>query len=176
MYNPLVKLTPALLEGMLATPKLFVRQTYARGIAVMDAPNSISLLFTYYEKEDPIEKNRAGIHIAQLQKDPYCFLYDSENITHRERLQLAATAGTPYLVYTNLLYQQWKAPPWLRKKIHTYMLQDYPWWNYGKTNQLHIHPKDRYGLLYLQLSWKGHKADVLLDEVEEFGREEVKAK
>lgn len=95
MYNPLVTLTPALLEGMLATPKLFVRQSYARGIAVTDGPNSISLLFTYYEKDDPIEKNRAGIHLAQLQKDPYCFLYDSEDPTHRERLQLAASAGPP---------------------------------------------------------------------------------
>ena len=171
MYNPLAKLTPALLEAMLATPKLFVRQSYARGIPITDDPNSIALLFTYYEKDDPIEKNRANIHLAQLQKDPYCFLYDSEDPTHHERLQLAAAATAPYLVYTNLLYQQWKAPPWLRKKIHDYMLQDYPWWNYGKTNQLHIHLKDRYGFLYLQLSWKAHKAEVLLEEVEGFGEE-----
>jgi hypothetical protein len=32
MYNPLVKLTPALLEGMLATPKLFVRQNNNSGV------------------------------------------------------------------------------------------------------------------------------------------------
>lgn len=56
------------------------------------------------------------------------------------------------------------------------MLQDYPWWNYGKTNQLHIHLKDRNGLLYLQLSWKAHKADVLLDEVEGFGEGEMKVR
>ncbi|MEX0636033.1 MAG: hypothetical protein WD135_04630 [Ferruginibacter sp.] len=168
MYNPLVKLTPALLKSMLATPKLFVRQTYVRGISVMDEPNSISLLFTHYAKDDSIEKNRADIHIAQLQKDPYCFLYNSEDVNHRERLQMAAAAAAPYLVYTNLLYQQWKAPPWLRKKIHTYMLLNYTWWNYSNSNQLQIHLKDRYGLLYLQLSWKAHKADLLLEEIENF--------
>jgi hypothetical protein len=43
MYNPLVKLTPALLEGMLATPKLFVRQKQQQRRMMVVAVASIFL-------------------------------------------------------------------------------------------------------------------------------------
>ena len=46
------------------------------------------------------------------------------------------------------------------------MQQHFPWWNYNKTQQLHIHLKDKYGKLFLQLSWKANRAEVLLEEIE----------
>jgi hypothetical protein len=46
MYNPLVKLTAALLEGMLATPKLFVRQKQQQRCVLVVAVATIFYILT----------------------------------------------------------------------------------------------------------------------------------
>lgn len=168
MHNPLALLSPQLMRAMMKEPKLFVREYYQRGHVHFDASGTIPLLLTYYEKEKDVEYNRAHFHMQQLQEDRYAFLYDSENMQHQKRLLLAAAQPSPYKIYTNVLVAEWKAPPFLRTKIHTYMQHHFSWWNYTKTNSLHIHLKDRYGKLFLQLSWKGNHAEVLLDEIENF--------
>jgi hypothetical protein len=80
----------------------------------------------------------------------------------------AAAQPLSYKCYINLLTAEWKAPAYLRTKIHNYMLHHLSWWNYDKTNSLHVHLKDRYGKLFLLLSWKGNRAEVLLDDIENF--------
>lgn len=166
MHNPLAQLTPPLLEAMLKEPKLFVREYYPRGHDHFEEPGTVPLLLTYYEKETAIDYNRAHFHIGQLQEDRYAFLYDGENAAHQKRLFTAATQPPPYKIYMNLLTTEWKPPSYLRTKIHHYMQTHLSWWNYSKTNSLHIHLKDRYGRLFLQLSWKGNRTEVLLDDVE----------
>lgn len=156
------------MEAMFKDSKLFVREYYPRGHDHFDEPGTVPLLLTYYEKDTPIEYNRAHFHIRQLQEDRYAFLYDSENAEHQKRLVTAATQPPPYKIYINLLTAEWKAPSYLRSKIHSYMQCHFSWWHYNKTNSLHIHLKDRYGKLFLLLSWKGNSAEVLLDEVENF--------
>jgi hypothetical protein len=168
MHNPFVQITPALLQAMMASPKLFVRQHFPRGKTIFDDDDMMPLLFTYYEKTNEVEANRANIHMAQINEDPYRFLYDSDQEDHRRRLMNACAASPKYTIYINLLHQQWVPPTWLRRKLHAYMLTHFYWWHYSKTHQLHIHLKDRYGQLYLHLSWKANTADLLLDELENF--------
>lgn len=168
MYNPFADISAPLLEAMMASPKLFVREYFPRGITAFCDEGMVPLLFTYYEKTNDVEANRASIHMAQISQDPYRFLYDSEQPEHRSRLLNACKPSAKYKIYINLLHQRWEAPHWLRKKIHGFMLQHYPWWHYDKKNQLHIHLKDRYGKLYLHLSWKANSADLNLEEIENF--------
>lgn len=168
MYNPLAAISDQLIEVMLQSPKLFVREYYPRGLAFEDAPGTIPLLLTYYEKDQPTEVSRAHFHFKQLEQDRYRFLYDSENVAHQARLRRATHCGTTYKIFINLLPHQWEPPDFLKKKIHTYMQHHLPWWNYSKSNSLHVHLRDRYGKLFLELSWKANQAEVLLDEVENF--------
>jgi hypothetical protein len=166
MHNPLALLDPVLLKALLQEPKLLVRQYYARGLDTFDNADTIPLLLTYYYKNDSVAVNRCGFHLQQLQQDKYRFLYDSENPAHLEKLICAAQQPAGYKVFINLLPRRWSPPDSLKRKIHQYMLQHLPWWNYNKTYQLHIQLTDRYGKLYLQLHWKGNKADVLLEEID----------
>ena len=168
MYNPLAEISTPIMETMLKEPKLFVREYYPRGFSHYHAPGTIPLLLTYYEKDKAVEASRALFHLRQLELDKYLFLYDSENPDHQNRLRIAATQIQPYKIYINLLIKEWEPPAFLKTKIHTYMQHHFAWWNYSKTNSLHIHLKDRYGKLFLQLSWKANQAEVLLDEVENF--------
>lgn len=168
MYNPFAEISEPLINAMIKSPKLFVREHYARGITPGCEEGSQAFLFTHYEKTNVRMASLATIHMAQIQDDPCRFLYDSENPDHRSRLLKACQPSCQYKVFINLLYQKWEAPHWMRKKIHFFMLHNYPWWHYSKKNQLHIHLKDRYGQLYLHLSWKANTADLLLDELENF--------
>ncbi len=162
MYNPLALINEALIKVLIASPTIFVREYYHRGADGKDLP----LLLTYYDKENEVEKTRALFHYQQLKGSRYAYLYDSTITSDKEKLLKAASMPIGYQIYINMLPGPWMAPPVLKKQIHAYMLQHLPWWNYTKSYQLHIHLKDRFGQLYLQLSWKANKAEVLLEEIE----------
>lgn len=165
MHNPFALLTVELMEAMLKEPKLFVREYYARGIMNMHNEQTIPLLFTYYNKERDMERHRADYHFAQLKNDKYAFLYDSENAQHKERLLKAAARPAPYQCYINLLMKKWSPPVTVRKQITQYMLHKFADWNHHKTN---IQLKDRFGKLFLILSWDLSRVEVPLEEIESF--------
>lgn len=168
MHNPFSLISVQLMEAMLKEPTFFVREYYYRGFDHFDDPGKIPLLLTYYQKEKDTEYTRAFFHHRQIAADHYAFLYDTEIPEHRERLLTAATQPSPYKIYINLLPAPWAPPHWLRNRIHEYMQHHLNWWNYNKTNSLHIHLNDRYGKLFLLLSWKGNSTEVLLEEIENF--------
>jgi hypothetical protein len=166
MYNPLTILTTDLLKAIIKSPKLFVREYYARGQSNCLQQPSTPFLFTWYDKADEVEQSRAIFHLQQISKLNKPFLYDSENNNHLQKLLAAASQPTGYTIFTNLLPHAWVPPPFLKTNIHNYMLQNLSWWNYNKSHQLHIYLKDKYGQLYIQLSWKNNKAEVLLQDIE----------
>jgi hypothetical protein len=166
MYNPLALISQPLMAAILKSPKLFVREYYERGSTVHES--SLPLLLTCYDKENEVEHSRALFHLRQLKGMRYAFLYDSEIKRDREKLFIAATQPAGYRVFINMLASKWKPPALLRGKIHEYMMHNLPWWNYDRSNQLHLHLKDRYGKLYVQLSWKANRAEVILEEIENF--------
>ena len=165
MYNPLSLLSAPLLVAITKSPKLFVQEYYERG---SNRKNDLPFLLTCYDKENNVEQSRAHFHLKQLGNAPFSCMYDSQIKEDIEKLLEAASQPSGYNIYINMLYVKWVAPKYLRNNIHMYMQHNLPWWNYSKTNQLHIHLKDRYGKLYLQLNWKANKAEVILEEIENF--------
>ncbi len=168
MYNPLAMISAPLLESIIKSPKIFVREYYKRGMPTNTVTKVLPLLLTCYDKENDVEHSRAHFHLKQLGEGRYAYLYDSEIKEDRGKLFIAASQPAGYCIFINMLPTKWIPPTFLRNKIHEYMQNNLPWWNYNKTNQLHIHLKDRYGKLFLQLSWKANKAEVVLEEIENF--------
>jgi len=150
------------MNALLQEPKLIVRQHYPRGSTGND---TIPLLLTYYYKNNDIDVNRANLHLKQLLEDKYRFLYDTENEEHRKKLLIAAEQPRGYRIFINLLPARWQPTTSLRRKIHAYVQKKYEKKN-SKTQKINVQLQDLYGKLYLLLSWKENKAEVLLDEVE----------
>lgn len=166
MYNPLSLLSVPLLTAMVKSPKFFVREYYERGNTNTLKKIIQPFLLTWYDKEDEVEKSRALFHLQQLPACANPYLYDSENSADYTKLMVAASQPIGFAIYINILPKKWQAPNFLKTKIHHYMLQHLTWWRYNKTHQLTIHLKDKYGKLYVQLSWKNNKAEVLLQQIE----------
>jgi hypothetical protein len=166
MYNPLCLLSVPLLKAMVTVPKLFIREYYERGYTNNTYQIAQPFLLTWYDKENEVEKSRALFHLQQLPTTANPCIYDSENPADYTKLLIAANQPKGFAIYINILPQKWQAPAFLKTKIHHYMLQHLAWWQYNKTHQLTIHLKDKYGKLYVQLSWKNNKAEVLLQHIE----------
>ena len=166
MYNPFSLLSVQLLTAMVKSPKLFVREYYERGKPNSHQKTIQPFLLTWYDKEDEVEKSRAYFHLQQLPASSKPYLYDSEHLADYAKLLIAANQPIGFAIYINVLATQWQAPTYLKKCIHQYMLQHLTWWHYTKTHQLNLHLKDKYGKLYVQLSWKNNKAEVLLQHIE----------
>ncbi len=161
-YNPLSIITTELMTALLREPKFFVRQYYERG----KLGDKIPLLLTYYYKDNDKDINRANLHMKLLKSDKYRFLYDSENEEHRNKLMIAASQPEGFAVYINLLPQKWEAGNSLRRKLFSYLSKNFEWWQQHKPQKINIQLQDLYGQLYLLVSWQGHKAEILLDNIE----------
>ena len=166
MYNPLSLLSIQLLTAMTKSPKLFIREYYERGYANETYKSTQPFLLTWYDKQNEVEKSRALFHLQQLPTNAKPYIYDSENPADYTKLLIAASQPKGFAIYINILPKKWQTPNFLKTKIHHYMLQHLAWWRYNKTHQLTIHLKDKYGKLYVQLSWKNNKAEVLLQLIE----------
>jgi len=165
MYNPYTLLTKEILDAMLQQPMYFVRQDYPRGSDHFDKERTTSLLLTHYvQKGDDYE--RAARHLRLLMTDKYRFRYDSENSEHLQKLKIAASQPEGYKIYINLLPKAWKANDIFKRKINTYLLHNFPWWNYSSKDNLKVTLKERYGNLYIAMLWKGQQTEVDLNEIE----------
>ncbi len=172
MLNPYTLLTPEILTAMLRQPMYFVRQKYSRGNFLYDPPEMQPLLLTHYAGH-AIDKERADRHMRLLMKDPFRFLYDSRDARHLEKLVKAASQPEGYRVYINLLPKKWKPGDGLKVKISRYVREKIPWWKYSPAHKLNVTLKERYGELFIALLWKGQQTEILLEEIEEFGKERL---
>lgn len=166
MHNPFIPLSDKILEALMQEPMLFVREAYPRGNASYGNHEHTCLLLTYYDKRNDLERNRALFHVQQLKHDRMVFLYDSENEEHRSRLYKAAMQPPPFKVYINILETEWRPETSLRNQIHAYVSNHLKRDNNHQIKKLHIQLKDRYGKLFLVLTWKGNRTEVLLDTIE----------
>lgn len=166
MYNPYTILTPRLLEALLQQPLYFVRQYYPRGLPE-SAEKIVPLLLTHYTHQEA-EKERAERHMRLLGKDPYRFLYDSTQKPHIEKLLLAASQPKGYCIYINLLPQEWKASNVLKTKLHHYVKEKLNGWHTSSADPLKVTLKERYGHLFIALTWRRQRTEVLLEDIEQF--------
>lgn len=167
MYNPYTLFTTEILMAMTRQPMYFVRQYYTRGSNHPEDKSVTPLLLTHYIHHE-VDTERANRHMRLLFKDHYRSLYDSTKTEHMEKLKIAASQPDGYRVYINLLPKQWKASDAMKTKINLYMQNKLPWWRYSPADKLKVNLKERYGELYLGLLWKGHQAEVNLEEIENF--------
>lgn len=167
MHNPYTILTLEILNAILKQPMYFVRQQYVRGRDIYHN-QAVPLLLTHYGHHET-DRERAERHMRLLMKDPYRYLYDSAKKDDILKLQKAASQPAGFRIYINLLPKEWKAPDMLKIKISNYVCQKMPWWNYSPADKLKVTLKERYGLLFLALLWRGQQTEVLLDEIENFG-------
>ncbi|MBS1621207.1 MAG: hypothetical protein JSS80_06170 [Bacteroidetes bacterium] len=166
MYNPFVLLNEKLLDALLRQPLYFVREYYERGVENNSA--IIPVLFTHYPQYG-VDAEKAKRHFSLIKKDPYRYLYDSGCDEHIKKLTIAAQQPAGYKIYVNIFPDQWTAPVHLRNRVYRYMVATFPEWEKEGNKKLKINIRDLFGKLYLLFSWKGHKAEVLLDEIEKFG-------
>jgi hypothetical protein len=166
MYNPLSLLSVQLLTAMTKSPKLFIREYYERGYANETYKSTQPFLLTWYDKQNEVEKSRALFHLQQLPTNAKPCIYDSENPVDYTKLLIAASQPKGFAIYINILPQKWLPPAFLTKCIHLYMLQKFTNWQYKKYPKLQVCLIDKYGKLYVQLSWKNNKAEVLLQIIE----------
>jgi hypothetical protein len=166
MYNPYSILTPEILDAMLKQPMFFVRQYYERGLA-FENEQVTPFLFTHYSHHET-DRERAERHIRLLAKDPYRYLYNSDDQHHLEKLKMAASQPQGFRVYINLLPKKWKAGDSLKMKISRYVREKMHWWNYTAADKLNVTLKERYGELFIALLWRGQQTEVLLDDIENF--------
>lgn len=166
MYNPYSLLTPQILHAMLKQPLYFVRQQYERGKDVF-FNDRVPLLLTHYG-HDEADRERAERHMRLLLKDPYRFLYDSNNPEHLEKLTRASLQPDGFRIFINLMPAKWKASDNLKMKINQYVRCKLPWWNYSPSDKLKVTLKERYGQLFVALLCRGRQTEVLLDDIEIF--------
>lgn len=166
-YNPYTPLSPALLEALLRQPMYFVRQQYPRG-KEQDNDNRIPLLLTHYGHHD-VDKERADRHMRLLFRDPYRFLYDSQDPAHADKLRRAAAQPEGFRIFVNLLPKKWKPGESLRGKIARFVREQLPCWNVHPSDKLSVTLKERYGELFIALLWKGRQMEVHLEEIENHG-------
>lgn len=166
MHNPYTLLTPEILNATLKQQMYFVRQQYDRGKDIYQN-NTMPLLLTHYGHYET-DRERAERHMRLLWKDPYRYLYDTTKEEDIHKLKIAASQPEGYRVYINLLPKKWKAPEILKIRISTYVRHKLSWWNYTPADKLKVTLKERYGLLFIALLWRGQQTEVLLDDIENF--------
>mgnify|MGYP003348363068 CR=1 FL=1 len=150
---------------MARQPLYLVRQHYPRGADPASVKCTTPLLLTHYTQLET-DRERAQRHMRLLKKDPCRFLYDSTDPVHRERLESAAAQPEGYRIYVNLLARPWKPSEKWKKKIDTYIRLHLGYWHYTSSGKLQVTLKDRYGDLFLGLSWKHHQTEVHLEDIE----------
>jgi hypothetical protein len=160
MLNPYILLTTELLAAITKQPTWFVRQYYERGKDNCNL-NTTPLLFSHYSKVG-IDKERAYRHFELIKNDRYRFIYDSGNLKDMEKLKMASLQPGGYKIYTNVMRTSWTAPKTIRNKVYIYLKEKFALNN----EPVKIDLQDLFGKLYLRISWKGTKLEVLLDEVE----------
>jgi len=163
MLNPFVLLTPSLLNAMTTQPMYFVRQYYDRGINEFD--NKIPLLFSHYSHHE-IDEERAQRHMRLLKTDKYRFLYDSSNKEDLNKLMIAALQPSGYKIYTNLLLREWTPPKYIKIRVYFYLKEKLCIGSNLWNETIKIQLQDLFGQLYLRISWRGTKVEVLLNEIE----------
>ena len=115
------------------------------------------------------EKHLADEHMEKLAgKDGNCFLYDVEDMTHLEKLYVAA--GQPFgfkIFYAGKITADWKPPVDYQKKIRQYIRHKHSDWQSNSGGErIEVGLFEKFGDLYIRLSWKYEEDILLLEEIE----------
>ena len=101
-------------------------------------------------------------------KDGNRFLYDVEDMSHLEKLYVAA--GQPFgyrIFYAGRIAADWKPPVDYQKKIRQYIKNKHPDWRAGTNgDRIEAGLMEEFGELYIKLRWKTEEDVTKLEEIE----------
>jgi hypothetical protein len=162
MFNPFYPFTTDLLNVFVQQGKqYFVRQTFQRGKAPMDAVIKGAYLISHYD-----ELNKAQVHYDALARDPGKFLYDWKNAGHQEKLKLAAASPAGYKVYSSIFEKGWEQhiSDRIKKGIRLYVAR--LGWQPSRAESLSTDFYQTFGELYIKLKYKTREVKVKFEEIE----------
>src|SRR5689334_19256398 len=98
MFNPFYPFNSRLLNAFVAKGrKYFVRQTFNRAKDHFDEGIKGYYFFSHYDNLAEAQE-----HYDAIAHDPNRFLYDWNDIEHRSKLEIAASALPQYKIYTGV--------------------------------------------------------------------------
>jgi hypothetical protein len=161
MHNPFMLLSPSLLVSYVKSGNgFFVRQTFQRGLSVLDPLTRAAFLITQYN-----DYGQAKTHYDELHKDPNRFLYNLNDAEHYQKLQVAASQPHGYKIYTPTVSQPWKPTTEIANNIRTYISRKTNW--SPKRNELvKADLCVRFGELFVTLRYSIHAVTVPLAAIE----------
>ena len=163
MFNPFYPFTPELLDAFAENGKrYFVRQSFERGRNLVDENIKEYFLVTHYES-----LTTAMDHYGAIAYDKRRFLYDWENIEHRKKLKVAASAPEGFKIFAAVLKPGWDRPvdKILKNKIRKYieLIGWYPKRDEGVLTNYEL----QFGELYIRIKYARREAKVKLKEIED---------
>jgi hypothetical protein len=164
MFNPFYPFTSELLHGMVAQGKrYFVRQRFSRGLSVLASGELTSkqYLITHYAN-----LVTAQDHYGTIAHDPNRFLYNWDDIEHREKLRRAAEVNEQYGVYGAVLREDWESliTETVEAKVRGYV--DSLGWKPKKSDAVNFVFELRFGELYAAIRYRNRRATAKFEDIE----------
>lgn len=162
MFNPFHPFTIALLEAYVnAGKRYFVRQRFDRAKTPHDEGIKGCFLISHYELF-----TTAQDHLGAIAYDPFRFLYDWEDISHREKLRLAASLPEGYRIYSPVFRPDWEKgiSDRMKEKARRYVAE--LGWAPKAGEMVNTNYEVQFGELFVRLSYKGRQVKVKFEEIE----------
>lgn len=162
MFNPFHPFTKELLEALAVSGKrFFVRQRFERARTAADQGIRGYFLVSHYEL-----LTTAQDHFGAIAYDPYRFLYDWQDISHRDRLRRAAASIDEYRIFSPVFRPGWEKGITDRLKEKSRKYIDALGWTPKAGEMVNTNYEVQFGELFVRLSYKGREVKVKFEKIE----------
>lgn len=162
MFNPFAPLTTELLHAFIKNGKhYFVRQSFPRGKNQLDKDVKGYFLFSHYDN-----LTTAQDHYGTISYDKYRFLYNWDDLSHRGKLEIAASGLRDYRNYAAVFKPGWDKhdATRIRDKLRMYIKK--LGWNPHRDEGVLTNYEIQFGELFIRIKHSGKEAKVKFEEVE----------
>lgn len=164
MFNPYAIFSAKLLDAFVKSGKrYFVRQTFPRGLNKFNPMIKAAFLISHYS-----DTAGAGAHYNALEGDGNRFLYDWQDVEHKNKLIIASKNPPGYTIYANVWEVNWKSAitPELKDQVRRYVASALNW-RPARGEQLQFDIYAQFGEPYVKLKLRGmQEVKVKLEEIE----------
>ena len=166
MFNPFVRFMPELIDAFrLRGERYLVSQTFRPGIDMFTEGRQV-LMFCNYS-----DKGFAQIHLQAVRADRFAAIIDLETEKHLCKVREMLAAGSPYLVFSNLVRDQQSLQELLDKsyavKLRRYIDRHTTWRISGSGS---LRPKLQliFGELFVVVRFQTQHLRVKFEDIEKF--------
>jgi hypothetical protein len=162
MFNPFCIFSLPLLNSFIQNGKTyFVRQIFNRAKDAFHGDIKASFLFSQYNN-----LATAQDHFGAISYDPNRFLYNWEDLSHRDRLHFAASNPAGYKIYANVFQKDWErlVTDRMREKVRFYVKG--LGWKPDRDENVTTNFEVQFGELFIRLKYGNREAKVKFEEIE----------